>query len=94
MPFFDDVGFYKRAQITASDLVHAGLARFTDIDALTIFADNLVPHADPRQLAVEPWRGRTVPGRSPPSDPDGLLLAGHTGRSRPGSGLVGDRIDE
>jgi hypothetical protein len=44
MPFFDDVGFYKRAQIAANDLVHAGVARFEDIDALTIFADNLVPH--------------------------------------------------
>ena len=44
MPFFDDVGFYKRAQITANDLVHAGVADFGDIDLLTIFADDLVPH--------------------------------------------------
>ncbi len=44
MPFFDDVGFYKRAQITANDLVHAGVADFGDIDELTAFADNLVPH--------------------------------------------------
>jgi hypothetical protein len=44
MPFFDDVGFYKRAQITANDLALAGVAQFADIDALTIFADNLVPH--------------------------------------------------
>lgn len=44
MPFFDDVGFYKRAQITANDLVHAGVADFGDIDALTAFADDLVPH--------------------------------------------------
>jgi Potential Queuosine, Q, salvage protein family len=44
MPFFDDVGFYKRAQITANDLALAGVARFADIDRLTIFADNLVPH--------------------------------------------------
>ena len=44
MPFFDDVGFYKRAQITANDLVHAGAADFADIDELTAFADNLVPH--------------------------------------------------
>jgi hypothetical protein len=44
MPFFDDVGFYKRAQITANDLALAGVAEFEDIDALTIFADNLVPH--------------------------------------------------
>jgi hypothetical protein len=44
MPFFDDVGFWKRAQITANDLQLAGVASFGDIDRLTIFADNLVPH--------------------------------------------------
>jgi hypothetical protein len=44
MPFFDDPGFFKRAQITANDLVLAGVARFADVDHLTVFADNLVPH--------------------------------------------------
>jgi len=44
MPFFDDRGFWKRAQITANDLTLAGVAEFPDIDELTIFADNLVPH--------------------------------------------------
>jgi hypothetical protein len=44
MPFFNDRGFWKRAQITASDLQLAGIAAFEDIDRLTIFADNLVPH--------------------------------------------------
>jgi hypothetical protein len=44
MPFFDDIGFYKRAQITANDLVLAGVASFGDVDLLTVFADNLVPH--------------------------------------------------
>jgi hypothetical protein len=44
MPFYDDVGFWKRAQITANDLQLAGIADFPDIDRLTIFADNLVPH--------------------------------------------------
>ena len=44
MPFFRDLGFYKRAQIVASDLALAGLAEFSDLDRLTIFADNLVPH--------------------------------------------------
>ena len=44
MPFFRDEGFYKRAQIAANDLTLAGVAEFADIDRLTIFADNLVPH--------------------------------------------------
>jgi hypothetical protein len=44
MPFFDDRGFYKRAQITANDLQLAGVADFKDIDRLTVFADNLLPH--------------------------------------------------
>lgn len=55
-PFFRDVQayhgcrvpFYKRAQLLASDLALAlggqGLGRFDDLDELTIFADNLVPH--------------------------------------------------
>ncbi len=44
MPFFDDRGFYKRAQIVPNDLALAGVADFYDLDRLTIFADNLVPH--------------------------------------------------
>lgn len=44
MPFFQDRGFYKRAQIVPSDLALAGVADFQDLDRLTIFADNLVPH--------------------------------------------------
>jgi hypothetical protein len=44
MPFFRDPGFYKRAQITANDLALAGVVDFPDVDRLTIFADNLVPH--------------------------------------------------
>ena len=44
MSMFADAGFYKRAQITGSDLALAGVAAFHDIDRLTIFADNLVPH--------------------------------------------------
>lgn len=44
MPFFDDTGFWKRAQITANDLALADIAEFGDLDRLTIFADNLVPH--------------------------------------------------
>jgi hypothetical protein len=44
MPLFEDPGFYKRAQIVSSDLALAGVAEFADLDRLTIFADNLVPH--------------------------------------------------
>jgi hypothetical protein len=56
MPYFDDVAlyeglqvpFYKRAQLTAADLALAfggrGAGHFDDLDRLTIFADNLVPH--------------------------------------------------
>jgi hypothetical protein len=38
------VGFWKRAQIVPNDLALAGVASFHDLDRLTIFADNLVPH--------------------------------------------------
>jgi hypothetical protein len=56
MRFYDDVRpyrgrtikFYKRAQLTAADLAIAfngeQWGRFDDLSALTIFADNLVPH--------------------------------------------------
>ncbi len=44
MPFYDDTGFWKRAQIAPHDLALAGVAEFSDLDRLTIFADNLVPH--------------------------------------------------
>ena len=44
MPFFDDVGFWKRAQIAANDLALAGVTEFDDLHELTIFADNVVPH--------------------------------------------------
>jgi hypothetical protein len=44
MPFYKDAGFYKRAQLTAADLSVARVAQFGDLDRLTIFADNLVPH--------------------------------------------------
>lgn len=44
MPYFADHGFYKRAQIAANDLVLAGVAEFGDVDDLTIFADNFLPH--------------------------------------------------
>jgi Potential Queuosine, Q, salvage protein family len=44
MALYDDRGFYKRAQIAGNDLALAGVAEFRDLDRLTIFADNLVPH--------------------------------------------------
>jgi hypothetical protein len=56
MPYFNDVEpyhelevpFFKRAQIVAADLAVAFQGQtwghFADIDQLTIFADNLVPH--------------------------------------------------
>ncbi len=56
LPYFNDVElydnldvpFFKRAQIVAADLAVAfqgqSWGRFEDLDQLTIFADNLVPH--------------------------------------------------
>lgn len=56
MPFYQDVAdyhgravpLYKRAQIVVTDLAIAfngqGPGAFSDLDDLTIFADNLVPH--------------------------------------------------
>jgi hypothetical protein len=38
------VPFLKRAQIAAADLARADLGRFGDLDHLTMFADNLLPH--------------------------------------------------
>lgn len=43
MPFYADP-LYKRAQLTGADLAIARVAHFGDLDRLTIFADNLVPH--------------------------------------------------
>jgi hypothetical protein len=39
-----DLPFLKRAQIAAADLDRAGVAEFDDLERLTMFADNLVPH--------------------------------------------------
>jgi hypothetical protein len=44
MTMYADHGFYKRAQIVGHDLALAGVAELRDLDRLTIFADNLVPH--------------------------------------------------
>ena len=85
MPFFRDVAnydgrevpLYKRAQLLAADLALAfaeqGPGAFSDLDHLTIFADNLVPHVlrvdglltyDPGLLArIE--RGELITAGSP-----------------------------
>ncbi len=39
-----EIPFLKRAQIAAADLHRAGVAELRDINRLTMFADNLVPH--------------------------------------------------
>ncbi|MEJ7891420.1 MAG: queuosine salvage family protein [Solirubrobacteraceae bacterium] len=44
LPYAEDPGFHKRAQIAANDLVLAGVADFDDVDRLTVFADNMLPH--------------------------------------------------
>jgi hypothetical protein len=44
MPFYRDRGLYKRAQILGSDVESFGLGTMRDLDELTMFADNLVPH--------------------------------------------------
>ena len=52
-----EVPFYKRAQITCADLAstfgESGLGRFDDLDAMTIFADNLVPHVLRKEGVLE-----------------------------------------
>jgi hypothetical protein len=85
MPFFNDVAsyrdfpvmFFKRAQITAADLflafAGAGPGRFNDIDCLTIFADNLVPHVlridgilcYDKELALRIEKEEEIPAGSP-----------------------------
>lgn len=85
MPYFQDVPLYgdlavplyKRAQITPSDLALAfggeGWGAFRDLDALTLFADNLVPHVlrvdgvlrYAPELARRIDAGETIPAGSP-----------------------------
>jgi len=84
MPFFNDVQshgdlqvpFYKRAQLTVADLAIAfrgeGPGHFDDLDRLTIFADNLVPHvlrtdgilSYDDDLAARIGRGELIPAGS------------------------------
>jgi hypothetical protein len=48
-----EVPFFKRAQIAAADLALAGIAPADDLAALTLFADNLVPHVLRRDGVLE-----------------------------------------
>jgi hypothetical protein len=71
------VAFYKRAQLTAADLALAfggqGWGRFDDLDRLTCFADNQVPHVLRRDgvlrygeaLAERVDGGEAIPAGSP-----------------------------
>jgi hypothetical protein len=62
------VPFLKRAQIVGADLHRAGVASFTDLQRLTMFADNLVPHvlrldgvlAFDRELVARIERGELI----------------------------------
>jgi Potential Queuosine, Q, salvage protein family len=86
MPLFDDVHLHqgrcvpilKRAQIAAADLAGAlhgnGWGHFTDLDRLTIFADNLIPHVlridgilrfDPELLEIIEREELLKPGSEP-----------------------------
>jgi hypothetical protein len=85
MPFYRDIStyrghevpLYKRAQILITDLAIAcdgqGAGSFRDLDRLTIFADNLVPHvlrvdgllAYDADLLERIERGELIPAGSP-----------------------------
>lgn len=71
----EEVAFYKRAQLTAADLHAAfdgcGPGRFGDLEALTIFADNLVPHVLRREGVL-----RYAPELAQRIDREELLSAG------------------
>ncbi len=67
------IPFLKRAQIAAADLHRAGVADFRDLNRLTMFADNLVPHVlrldgvlwfDP-ELVARIQRGELIEHGSP-----------------------------
>ncbi len=74
MPLYRDVShyagfevpFYKRAQLTSADLAAVfkgeGYGKFADLDQLTIFADNLVPHVLRREgvLVYDPALGARI----------------------------------
>jgi hypothetical protein len=117
MPLYRDVStyaelevpFYKRAQITVADLALAfegsGPGHFADLDQLTIFADNLVPHVLRCEgvLRYEPSLLRRIEAaeRLPPGCPEEVeiravavhaveRMAGHLARSGRASVLACD----
>ena len=67
------VPFLKRAQIATADLSRAGVASFSDLGELTMFADNLVPHVlrldgiltFDRELVARIERGELIEHGSP-----------------------------
>jgi len=79
MPLYRDVSsygdlevpFFKRAQLTSADLAAVfdgqGYGRFDDLDQLTIFADNLVPHVLRRLgvLVYEPDLSKRIDAEQP-----------------------------
>jgi hypothetical protein len=70
-----EVPLYKRAQLTAADLALAfegrGPGHFVDLDELTIFADNLVPHVLRREGVLV-----YAPGLAARIDAEELVAAG------------------
>jgi hypothetical protein len=100
MSMYADRGFYKRAQIVPHDLALAGVARFRDLDRLTVFADNLVPHVlrvdgvlelDPR-LAAHIDAGRLL--RPGPQERELRAAAVHAVESaKPRLGMTARDID-
>ena len=85
-----EVPFLKRAQIVAADLARSGVAAFRDLDRLTMFADNLVPHvlrvdgllSYDDKLLDRIDRGELIEHGSPGGDRDPRLRAAHGRASR------------
>ena len=84
-----DVPFYKRAQLAAADLHGAfggrGLGCFRDLDRLTAFADNLVPHVLRREgaLVYDPDLARRIDAgeRLEPGAPEEVEIRAATVRA-------------
>jgi hypothetical protein len=83
MTMWTDTGFFKRAQIAANDLALAGVATFRDLDRLTIFADNLLPHVLRRDGVL-----RLDPALAAHLDAGELLRAGRQERELRAAAVV------